>query len=193
MRPGHRARRRAGPAAIGRRRTGGGAALVEVIVALLLLGAAGLGVSAAASRAYGPLQSTQQRGTALLLLQDYAERARLNPRGVAGGGYAIALGDTPPAAPSPGPDVADDGLAANAVAVEDRRAFLAAAAARLPMAQAQARTAEQDGVRMLQLWLVWWNPGQGATEGAATASPQCPAELGEPAPEHACLNVRFAL
>ncbi|MET3512813.1 type IV pilus assembly protein PilV [Pseudacidovorax sp. 1753] len=181
-------------AAIAPRRRALGFSLLEVLVALMLLAGAALGGARLAARTYQQLQATQQRAAALLLAQDHAERARMNPRGLQEGRYALGLDQPPPAAAAPAADLADAAEAARRVAALDQRNLLTTAAAQLPQARAQVKTTQDNGAQVLQVWLVWWTAGAAAEDGLGAANQaDCPAELGKPAPEQACLFQRFAL
>jgi len=171
-----------------------GFSLLEVLVALVLLAGAALGGAQLATRTYQQLHVTQQRAAALLIAQDHAERARMNPRGVLEGRYALALDQVPVAAGAAAADLADDADAARRVAAQDQRSLLAASAAQLPQARAQVKTSSDGSVQILQVWLVWWSPVASYNEGLGAANQaDCPAELGNPAPEQVCLLQRFAL
>lgn len=171
-----------------------GFSLLEVLVALMLLAGAALGGARLAARTYQQLQATQHRAAALLIAQDHAERARMNPRGVREGRYALALDQAPQAAAAPAADLADAAEAARRIAALDQRNLLAAAAGELPQGRVQVKVTQDNGVQVLQIWLAWWNAGATAEDGLAPANQtDCPAELGEPAAEQACLFQRFAL
>lgn len=73
-----------------------GASMVEVLVALLLVSFALLGIGGLTAATFGYNKAAQLRLTGLSLVNDYADRARLNIYGYDLGHYAIALSDAAP-------------------------------------------------------------------------------------------------
>jgi len=161
----------------------GGATLVEVLVSLLIisLGLLGIGGLAASTFSYNKASQVRMSGTALV--NDYADRSRLNVFGYDLGQYNLGYEDELNAAAVDlsllDIDQVIDEDAARAVAAFDRNDFMNTVANRLPQGRAVVVTNAANG-RTMDIWLVWQEPQ--ATAGEALALFQagqrnCPDDL----------------
>ena len=154
-----------------------GSTLIEVLIALLVACVGLLAMARLSAAAIGHQKSAQLRLTGLTLAQQYAEHARLNVYGFDLGQYAIALGDTPPTAPTLDPE-AGDLSAAQALAQFDRAAFLRAVGNALPEGRALVASHADPTGRDLDIWLLWRDvPLDPADSLAAANAQQCPTNL----------------
>mgnify|MGYP006209471443 CR=1 FL=1 len=97
-----------------------GASMIEVLVALLIISLGLLGIGGISAATFGYNKAAQLRLTGLSLVNDYADRARLNVYGYDLGSYAIELDDDVPSADdvedAEGALVVNEGAAATAAA-----------------------------------------------------------------------------
>lgn len=142
-----------------------GASMVEVLVALLLVSFGLLGIGGLTAATFGYNKAAQLRLTGLTLVNDYADRARLNIYGYDLGHYAIALSDAAPT--NSEMDAAQRDMQANEVvastaaekvATFDRRLFQRTVANRLPQGRAVVITSPTAQVRNLDVWVLWQEP-----------------------------------
>lgn len=135
-----------------------GSSLLEVLVAILifslgLLGMAGLSVT---SLSYN--KSAQVRNVGLMLVNSYAERARLNTAGFDAGSYAIAKQTAAPTS-KPTDVYVTSSTAADSVATYDKNTFLYNAANRLPQGSAFVTTSIDATAgsreRTMDVWILW--------------------------------------
>jgi type IV pilus assembly protein PilV len=160
-----------------------GATLVEVLVSLLIISLGLLGIGGLAASTFSFNKAAQLRMTGTGLVNDYADRARLNVFGYDLGNYAIDYDDEVDAAALDlallNIDQPDDQVAAGAIAAFDRNDFMNTVAGRLPQGRAVVATDPANG-RTMDIWLVWQEPQ--ATAGDALALFQagqrnCPDDL----------------
>lgn len=183
-----------------RRVTQGGATLVEVLVSLLIISLGLLGIGGLAASTFSYNKAAQLRMTGTTLVNDYADRARLNIFGFDLGNYNLGYQEEfNEAAVNLGLlniDQDNDQTAASAVAAFDRNDFMNAVASRLPQGRAVVATNPANG-RTLDIWLVWQEPQ--ATAGEALALFQagqrnCPADLPEDiVPLASCMYFKVSL
>lgn len=134
-----------------------GSTLVEVLVALLIISLGLLGIGGLAASTFSFNKTAQLRLTGTALVNDFADRARLNVFGYDLGGYNVAYGDAVPAMLPFNIDEADDATAAALVASNDRSDFMQTVAGRLPQGQVVVATAPAAN-RSMDIWLVWQEP-----------------------------------
>lgn len=153
----------------------GGASMIEVLVAILLVSVGLLGVAGLSGATYSYNKVSQMRLTGLALVNDFADRARLNVYGYDRGGYTIALNtnvaNNPVTVPDSNleldPSVETNALiAANALAAADVDQFLRAVSQRLPQGDAVVVSRPSATARDLDVWLLWQ---EAATTAADTA------------------------
>lgn len=153
-----------------------GASLLEVLVAILLISIGLLGIAGLSGATFGYNKTAQVRLVGLALVNDYADRARVNIYGYDRGRYDIALGDTAPSGtPSyvpDGPTNTDAGAqaAADNVATFDRQDFLNAVADRLPSGEAVVVSSPSGVARDMDVWLLWIEPQTTADTSTITGS-----------------------
>lgn len=135
-----------------------GASMIEILVALLLVSFGLLGIGGLTAATFGFNKAAQVRLTGLGLVNDYADRARLNIYGYDLGHYAIKLSDAAPsdsemdqAAADMKVDEVTASTAANHVAVFDRRLFQRTVANRLPQGRAVVITNPTTEARNLDV------------------------------------------
>jgi len=160
-----------------------GATLVEVLVSLLIISLGLLGIGGLAASTFSYNKTAQLRMTGTALVNDYADRARLNVFGYDRNSYNVAYDDSVSAAALDRSvlliDEPNDEAAADAVALFDRNDFMNAVANRLPQGRVVVATDPANG-RTMDIWLVWQEPQ--ATAGEALALFQagqrnCPGDL----------------
>lgn len=142
-----------------------GASMVEVLVALLIVSLGLLGIGGISAATFGYNKAAQLRLTGLSLVNDYADRARLNVYGYDLGNYAIALDDEVPSTEdveaAEAAMVVDEAAAATAaanVAQFDRELFQRTVADRLPQGRAIVVTNPTVNARNFDVWLLWQEP-----------------------------------
>lgn len=171
-----------------------GSTLIEVLIALLVACVGLLAMARLSAAAIGHQKSAQLRLLGQTLVQQYAERARLNVYGFDLGAYDLALGATAPAAAPLDPDAADL-AAAQAVAQADQREFLQAVASALPEGRTQAHSQPSATARDLDVWLLWRDTPVSDAQGLVPAATrQCPPGLSESDRQGAsCMHFRVGL
>ncbi|WP_171019878.1 hypothetical protein [Hydrogenophaga sp. 2FB] len=139
--------------------------MIEILVALLLVSFGLLGIGGLTAATFGYNKAAQLRLTGLSLVNDYADRARLNIYGYDLGQYAIALSDEAPTDDEM--DEAQTGMQANEVVVStaaekvaifDRGLFQRTVANQLPQGRAVVITNPTAQARNLDVWLLWQEP-----------------------------------
>lgn len=156
-----------------------GGTLVEVLVALFIITLGLLGIAGLASSTFSYNKTSQLRLTGTALVNDYADRARLNVYGFDLGGYAIDYDDAEPAEAALNVDEPDDETAAANVASQDRREFLQLVASRLPQGKVVAVT-DPAANRSMDVWLVWQEPKADSEQALAlfeAGQRNCPDDL----------------
>lgn len=140
----------------GRRQRGAG--MLEVLVSILIISFGLLGVAGLTAATFSYNKTAQIRLVGLALVNDYADRARINVYGYDLDEYSIEAGDAVPTITGdPDPDETDQKAAAQAVAEFDRAYFMQAVAARLPQGQAVVASNPTLGTsdRGMDIWLMW--------------------------------------
>ena len=162
-----------------------GFSLIEVLVSFFVFSIGLVGMLGISSAALQNNKVAQLRITGTALVNDYAERARMNIRGFDAGKYAIAKSDTAGTAVTFLPNATTDTEnkdAANNVAAADVRALLQQAAWQLPSGDAVVTT-ETSPARALNVWLLWKEPtaasGSIAAELFTQAQRICPTNLSD--------------
>jgi type IV pilus assembly protein PilV len=165
-----------------------GSSLLEVLVAILLVSVGLLGIAGLSGATFGYNKTAQIRLVGLALVNDYADRARVNIYGYDRGGYNLTLAATAPTGtPSYAPDAltnTDAGAqaAADNVATFDRQDFLNAVASRLPGGDAVVVSTPSGNARDMDVWLLWIEPQAGSAASITgslfnAAQGNCPATL----------------
>lgn len=162
-----------------------GASMVEILVALLIISLGLLGIGGLSAATFGYNKAAQLRLTGLSLVNDYADRARLNVYGYDLGNYAIALDNAVPT----DSEVTDAKAAMNAsqtvpltaaqnVAAFDRQLFQHTVASRLPQGRAVVVTNPTVTARNLDVWLLWQEPTTPTGDSLFLAGQfNCPSDL----------------
>lgn len=141
-----------------------GASMIEVLVSILLVSVGLLGIAGLSGATLGYNKTSQMRLTGIALVNDLADRARVNVHGYDRGAYDIALGDdyagTPVTIPVTNLDldpsvVANADAAADALAAADIDQFLRAVRSRLPQGDAVVMSRPGANSRDLDVWLLW--------------------------------------
>lgn len=155
-----------------------GSSMLEVLVAILLVSVGLLGIAGLSSATFSYNKAAQLRLTGLALVNDYADRARVNVYGYDLDGYSIDLSDTVPTAATLDADEADAATAAAAVATADRAYFMGEVAARLPQGKAVVASTPSAAARDLDIWLLWKEPQADGSDSLFTAGQEnCPKDL----------------
>ncbi len=161
--------------------------MVEVLVALLIISLGLLGIGGISAATFGYNKTAQLRLTGLTLVNDYADRARLNVYGYDLGSYSVALADAVPAtadvATAQAAMTADEAVPATAaqnVAGYDRMLFQRTVADRLPQGRAIVVSNPTGSARNLDVWLLWQEPTTSVGDALFTAGQfSCPNNLSE--------------
>lgn len=186
-----------------------GASMLEVLVSLLVISFGLLGVAGMSAATFGHNKSAQVRLSGLALVNDYADRARVNVYGYDLDDYSIGLTDSEPASvtfdtATIAANDADPKTAAESVAQFDRRYFMQAVAARLPQGKAVVVSNPQLGTsdRGMDIWLLWKEPGadDGGDSDVLSAAKalfqagqdQCPSGVQE-SEAYSCMYFRVGL
>ena len=141
-----------------------GASMIEVLVAILLVSVGLLGIAGLSGATFTYNKASQMRLTGMALVNDLADRARVNVYGYDRQGYDIELGDnfesTPVAVDDANIDL-DPAVSANADSVADALAaadvdqFLRSVRSRLPQGDAVVTSRPGANARDLDVWLLW--------------------------------------
>lgn len=164
-----------------------GASLIEVLVAILLVSVGLLGIAGLSGATFSYNKVSQLRLTGITLVNDFADRARINVYGYDRGGYAIALSDTFATNPVTVPAsnlTLDPSIAANAITVADALAaadvdqFLRSISVRLPQGRAVVMSRPGATSRDMDVWLLWQEPQASAGNSLFGAGQgNCPSNL----------------
>lgn len=186
----------------GRRQRGAG--MLEVLVSILIISFGLLGVAGLTAATFSYNKTAQIRLVGLALVNDYADRARINVYGYDLDEYSIGATDTAPTITSdPDPDEANQKTAAEAVAANDRAYFMNAVAARLPQGKAVVASNPTLGTsdRGMDIWLMWkeasTDDGSSSVVSAAEAlftagQDNCPDDI-EESDGYSCMYFRVGL
>jgi type IV pilus assembly protein PilV len=141
-----------------------GSSLLEVLVAILLVSVGLLGVAGLSGATFSYNKVAQMRLTGLALVNDYADRARINVYGYDRGNYDIAKADDFATTPVTVPDANLDldpsdptnaSAIADALAAADIDQFLRSVGNRLPQGDAVVISTPTAAARNLDVWLIW--------------------------------------
>lgn len=144
-----------------------GFSLIEVLVSILLISVGLLGIAGLSGATFGYNKVSQLRLTGISLVNDFADRARVNVYGFDLGGYSVTLNATPASNPvtvsssnlSLDPSIAANAkVLANDLAAADVDQFLRSVAARLPQGRAVVVSRPAVTTRDMDIWLLWQEP-----------------------------------
>ena len=178
------------------RRRETGSSMIEVLVAVMLVSIGLLGIAGLSGATFNYNKTSQVRLTAMALVNDYADRARLNIYGYDRGGYSVALptnyAGTAVTVPAANLNL-DPSNAANAMTIADNLAaadvdqFLRNVRNRLPQGDAVVISRPTATARDMDVWLLWKEPnvGTGTADDVKTSDYQifqsskqnCPSSL----------------
>lgn len=164
-----------------------GASMIEVLVAILLVSVGLLGIAGLSGATFSYNKVSQMRLTGIALVNDLADRARVNVYGYDRGAYDIALGDDFESAAVTVPDAnldLDPSVPANAITAADALAaadvdqFLRSVRSRLPQGDAVVMSRPGATARDLDVWLLWQEPTTDAGDTLFGAGQEnCPSSL----------------
>lgn len=152
-----------------------GATLVEALIAIVILAIGLLGMAGMTAASIQHNQTSRMRGTGVLLVNDLAERARINAAGFDGGGYDrtvqynFGANVAAPAGCTVG-HVCD----AAGIAAYDQAQWLQNVNNRLPGGGAVVTTDTNAGIRSMNVWLIWTEP----SDLESNLTQNCPAAAG---------------
>lgn len=189
-----------------------GSSMLEVLVAILLVSVGLLGVAGLSGATFSYNKVSQMRLTGLALVNDYADRARINVYGYDRGNYDIAKADdfasTPVTVSDSNLDL-DPAVSANASAIADALAaadidqFLRSVRNRLPQGDAVVISTPTAAARNLDVWLMWKESQTAAGDAANdkgdfslfnAATQNCPSNLSAAdALEYSCMYFKVGL
>ena len=137
-----------------------GAGLIEVLVAVVILAIGLLGMAGMTASSIKFNQMSRMRGTGVLLVNDLAERARVNVLGFDAGGYASAADKqysfSPTLTSESGCfDLVDNKCTPEQMAAYDMNQWLRNVNARLPGGDAFIQTSSAKEARAMDIWLMW--------------------------------------
>jgi type IV pilus assembly protein PilV len=155
-----------------------GSSLVEVLVAVMVISFGLLGVAGISATTLSYNKAAQIRLAGFSLVNDYADRARLNIYGFDLGKYDIALADAAPGAATGNADETNPKTAAEDVAKGDRNEFINLVKARIPQGRAVVVSTRSAAARDLDIWVLWKEPQASAGDKLFTAGQSnCPSSL----------------
>ena len=148
-----------------------GAGLLEVLVAVVILAIGLLGMAGMTASSIKFNQMSRMRGTGVLLVNDLAERARVNVLGFDAGGYASAADKQYSFSPtltseSGCSDLVSNKCTSGQLAAYDMNQWLRNVNARLPGGDAFIQTDSTKEARVMDIWLMWTE----ATESTNTSA-----------------------
>lgn len=154
-----------------RHRSQRGAGLIEVLVAVVILAIGLLGMAGMTASSIKFNQMSRMRGTGVLLVNDLAERARVNALGFDAGGYHSAADKQYSFSPtltskSGCSDLVDNKCTPEQMAAYDMNQWLRNVNARLPGGDAFIQTDSTKEARVMDIWLMWTE----ATESTNTSA-----------------------
>jgi type IV pilus assembly protein PilV len=182
----------------GRRSPQSGASLIEVLVAVLLVSVGLLGIAGLSGATYGYNKNAQIRLVGMGLVNDYADRARVNVYGFDLGSYSITKGTDPGdiTVPTLDPDATDNATAAGNVALYDKADFLTAVKDRLPEGTAVVDSDISATGRGMDVWLLWKEPQNEDDTLFTTAQENCPKSIVDDADDkkvYSCMYFKVGL
>lgn len=151
-----------------------GASMIEVLVAILLVSVGLLGIAGLSGATFSYNKASQVRLTGIALVNDLADRARVNVYGYDRQGYDIELSDNFESAPVAVADSnldLDPAVAANADSIADALAaadvdqFLRTVRSRLPGGDAVVTSRRGGNARDLDVWLLWTEAAAAEADG----------------------------
>lgn len=157
--------------------------MIEVLVAVLLVSIGLLGIAGLSGATFSYNKTSQVRLTGMALVNDFADRARLNVAGYDRNRYSIALSDNYQSSPvtvaTTNLDL-DPSVTVNANKIADDLAaadvdqFLRSVRNRLPLGDAVVVSRPSGATRDLDIWLLWQQPqvGSGTTDDQKTSEYQ---------------------
>ena len=165
-----------------------GASMIEVLVSILLVSVGLLGIAGLSGATFSYNKASQMRLTGIALVNDFADRARVNVYGYDLGAYDIALGDSFGGTAVTVPDanlnldpaiLAEATTAANGLAASDVDQFLRSVRNRLPQGDAVVVSRPGATTRDLDVWLLWQEAttDRGGVEIFEVGKPNCPSTL----------------
>jgi len=167
-----------GPVGAGKQR---GASLLEILVSILVISVGMLGIAGMISATFSYNKTAQIRLVGLALVNDYADRARVNIYGYDLGGYDISISDSKPTKPTINLAQTDPEPLSTAqnLAAFDKFSFMTAVEQRLPGGKAIVNSIPTAGARDLDFWLLWTEAKAGADDELFKAGQvNCPDDLG---------------
>ena len=175
-----------------RRSVQAGYSLLEVLVALLLVSIGLLGMAGLSAATFSYNKSAQIRLIGLALVNDYADRARVNMYGFDLGEYTIAVTDTSTgsATATASASTTDAKTAAKAVAADDKNQFIYAVSQRLPSGKAVVTATPSVTERSMDVYLMWKEP-DAATGDTLLAAVQTSCPTG--ASGYSCIKFKVGL
>ena len=166
-----------------------GSSLIEVLVAILLVSVGLLGIAGLSGATFSYNKASQVRLTGLALVNDYADRARINVYGFDQSAYNIALADEAASTPVTVPEgnlnldpskVSDALTMATDLAASDKDQFLRAVSNRLPQGKAVVIGRPTVASRDVDVWLLWKEPqADAADELFGAGQGNCPNDLSD--------------
>lgn len=156
-----------------------GASLIEVLVAILLVSVGLLGVAGLSGATFAYNKNAQIRLVGMGLVNDYADRARVNVYGFDRNKYSIVLGttasDTEVTFDTNDANQTVAETAADKVALYDQRDFLLAIANWLPQGTAVVESNPTGTSRSMDIWLLWKEPQDEDDDLFKAGQENCPA------------------
>lgn len=186
------------------RRLQTGSSMIEVLVAVMLVSIGLLGIAGLSGATFGYNKTSQVRLTGMALVNDFADRARINIHGYDRGGYTIALtanyAGTPVTVPTANLNL-DPSVAANAITLADNLAaadvdqFLRNVRNRLPQGDAVVISRPTSAARDMDVWLLWKEPKTDAGDSLFTqVQGNCPTSLSTAdQAEYSCMFFKVGL
>lgn len=187
-----------------------GSSLIEVLVAILLVSIGLLGVAGLSGATQSYNKAAQVRLVGVGLVNDLADRARVNIYGFDLGNYDIALDDAASGASvdvgnlSLDPEDEDNALKlAQDLAAADVGQFLTDVSVRLPQGDAVVTSTRTATARDLDVWLLWKEPktdeddkddDKGAFSLFDAGKDNCPEGLSaDDIAEYSCMHFKVGL
>lgn len=162
-------------------RAQGGFSLIEVLVSVFVFSLGLVGMLSLSVATLENNKAAQLRMTGVGLVNDYAERVRMNIRAYDAGLYAIALENEAAATTVVTSPSETKATAATSMANADKQSLLREVAWRLPQGDAVVKVQATSASRAMHVWLLWQEPtaATGSVAAALFAETQqtCPGDL----------------
>lgn len=168
-------------------------------MAVLLVSVGLLGIAGLSGATYGYNKNAQIRLVGMGLVNDYADRARVNLYGFDLGKYSITKGATSPDEVTFDEAAANETVAKTAaekVADYDKRDFLEAIKTRLPEGTAVVNSQLSATSRGMDVWLLWKEPQNEDDSLFNTAQENCPKSITDSAADkkvYSCMYFKVGL